>query len=59
MYECSPEYEDWLKNNTEPAPGICAGDVGAQPQWDKPQQLCKKISLGWAVGGDLVIMFLF
>jgi len=53
MYQCSPEYETvFLKNNTEPRPGICADNTN--PEWDLPQKYCNKISFGWAVGGDLV-----
>jgi len=53
MYECSSEYETvFLKNNTEPKPGICAD--GTNPEWRLPSKLCNKISFGWAVGGDLV-----
>ena len=53
MYQCSPEYETvFLKNNTEPRPGICADNTN--PEWALPQEYCTKISFGWAVGGDPV-----
>lgn len=55
MYECSPEYESvYLKNNSAPTPGICSGSEGSTEEWGRVQRYCTKISLGWAVGGDLV-----
>ena len=55
MYECSKEYETvYLKNQTEPKPGLCANVGVKTPEWDLPMRYCNRISLVWAVGGDLI-----
>ena len=59
MYECNGKYEtEFLKNNTEPTPGACfkedSPDPNYQTKWPQVRQFCQKISLVWAVGGDLV-----
>ena len=59
VYECNKQYEtEFLKNNTEPAPGPCAkeeaNDSNYITNWYEARQYCQKISLVWAVGGDMV-----
>ena len=59
MYECNKQYEtDFLKNNAEPAPGPCFNGESEDPNyksnWDSARKYCQKISLVWAVGGDMV-----
>lgn len=52
MYECPPDFEDtYLANNTEPEPHKCTDNT---LPWRPVERMCSKISLGWAVGGDLV-----
>ena len=59
MYECSSKYESiFLKNNLEPTPGPCfksdSADPNYQTKFQEVRQYCQKISLVWAVGGDIV-----
>lgn len=59
MYECDSRYESvFLKNKTEPKPGPCYVSDSADPNyktdWPVAREFCQKISLVWAVGGDIV-----
>ena len=54
MYECPPEIETYLANNSIPEPKQCSD--GSLP-WLPIESICTKISMGWAVGGDLVTNF--
>jgi len=59
--ECDSRYQDFLKNNTAPPGGACYPQYATasnkyDTKWDSVLNYCQKISLGWAVGGDLVII---
>ena len=62
MYECNNKFEpDFLKINGVPTPGPCfqeeSTDPNYQTKWGEVRQYCSKVSLVWAVGGDLVNVF--
>lgn len=47
--------EDYLKNNTIPKPGMCVNNVGGLlSDWMSIYQICRRVSLVWAVGGSEV-----
>lgn len=53
MYECQDSFaSEYLPEYGWPAGASC---LSGGNQWDKVQQYCKKISLAWAVGGDLEV----
>jgi hypothetical protein len=56
LYLCQNlDFENvYLKNNSIPKPGTCAGTEGHTAEWDKVEKICSKNSLGWATGGDNV-----
>jgi hypothetical protein len=60
MYECSDAYgKGFLSNNDAPHPGPCFAIHQTQGSnntrtWEKIRSMCNKISLAWAVGGDLI-----
>jgi hypothetical protein len=57
MYECDSDFESqYLANNTWPEPGPCFQLDPTQDArvWMKVRPFCSKISLVWAVGGDMV-----
>lgn len=55
MTECSPEYEEYLKTNPIPKPGDCFGGAESSTyEWGPTRNLCRTVSLTWAVGGDIV-----
>lgn len=54
IIECQPEFENsYLKNNDFPKEGECYSG-----EWLKVIEVCRKISLVWAVGGPAVIFYL-
>ena len=60
MYECNKEFEtNFLKTNTMPTPGPCFKEESTDPKYEtkfgEVRQYCSKVSLVWAVGGDMVI----
>ena len=61
IYECDSSYEYFLKNNTAPKPGPCFDFMAVSPtqfdpKWNTVLDMCQKISLVWAIGGDAVTM---
>ena len=60
MYECDHRFEDlYLKNNTKPKAGPCYPNFETpstpyDSKWDTVSKYCRKISIGWAIGGDYV-----
>lgn len=54
MNECSDALiKEYLKNNTLPQPGMCVNnEVGQTEEWANMFNLCRKVSLVWAVGGS-------
>ena len=59
MYECNSKYETiFLKDNEVPTSGPCfpqdSPDPNYETKWPEVRQYCQKISLVWAVGGDMV-----
>ena len=59
MYECDKQYESvYLKNNTEPKAGPCtefdSANNNYKTDWPRVRKFCQRISLVWAVGGDIV-----
>lgn len=56
--ECSKEFETvYLKNHSLPEPGACAKDSSLVDEWRNPMSYCLTGSLGWAVGGDMLVDF--
>ena len=48
MFECDSKFDRvYLKNNTVPKAGTCAGGAGETAQWRIVQGLCSKASLGF------------
>jgi hypothetical protein len=57
MYECDSNFESqYLANNKIPEPGPCfALDPSQDPKdWLTIRGFCYKISLVWAVGGEII-----
>ena len=58
--ECDSRYDGFLIKNTPPRSGACYPQYTTSnnydTKWKSVLNYCQKISLGWAVGGDLVII---
>ena len=51
----------FLKSNkAPPAPGPCEESLGSKnydPKWKEVRQYCSRATLGWAIGGDVILDF--